>query len=82
MEIQHKVLVLLLLSSLLVSGHETEEAVDSNGMSRESPGAKERSGKQQKSRRSQPRLGGHSSADKWSSNKRRVPNASDPLHNR
>ncbi|KAI6688024.1 hypothetical protein NL676_024852 [Syzygium grande] len=82
MEVLHKVLVLLLLSSLLVSGDEREEAVNSNGMSTGTPGEKERSEKQQKSRHLQPPFGRSSPPEKWLSSKRRVPNASDPLHNR
>lgn len=81
MEVLHKLLVLLLLSSLLVTGDAREEAVNSNGMSTESPGARERSDKPQKSHHPHTWFR-YSSPDKWLSSKRRVPNASDPLHNR
>ncbi|KAK3423313.1 hypothetical protein EUGRSUZ_F00145 [Eucalyptus grandis] len=81
MEVLHKILILLLLSSLLVSGDGREEAVNANGMSTVSPGAKERWEKQHKGRHPRLRFG-HSPPDKWLSSKRRVPNASDPLHNR
>ncbi|KAF8023185.1 hypothetical protein BT93_F0630 [Corymbia citriodora subsp. variegata] len=83
MEVLHKVLILLLLSSLLVSGDEREEAMNTNVMSSTvSPGAKERSEKPHMGRHPQPRFGPSPPPDKWLSSKRRVPNASDPLHNR
>ncbi|OMO70596.1 hypothetical protein COLO4_28570 [Corchorus olitorius] len=73
------VIVLLLLFLLLVSGDQNEESMFA-AMNVHSQGDKENQTVNQKQQQPQQRL--RHSFDAFFSSKRRVPNASDPLHNR